>query len=499
VSIFVSFDGLSVLILRPSEVVIKTYLKFEHQGICITLKEYTKMATRPTQECPICIETFTGTTRKEIKCPYCQYGACLKCMKQNMLNQQTPNCMNCHVEFNREFIDMHMTKAFRTKELKQHRENVLLDREKSLLPATVPYAEQAKAQKKMEQDCAALMAERQKLYDEANKITQKIIERRNAYYYAERRRLGGEAGAPSTSGGPEKEKKAFIKACVVNGCRGFLSTQYKCGICDVWVCPHCHEVKEGQKDENHKCNPDLVESVKLIGKETKPCPKCAAAIFKVSGCSQIWCTECHTTFDWNTGREEVTTNIHNPHYFEWVRRNNNGEVPRNPLDVPHNHNPCGDNRLPHINNLTNLYRNNFHLGYMSAFLRCLVHIQNVELRTIRNELRVDPELDNRDLRVKYLMNEIEEDNWKKQLQKREKAKELMNAKRQVYEMIVQVGGEHLNQLAHTRQHADQIDIIIKNLSDIIDYYNEALKSVLDRFSSKAKGLMIDKRSWEFKA
>lgn len=451
-----------------------------------------------TQECPICIETFTSTTRKEIKCPYCQYGACLKCMKQHLLNQQTPNCMNCHVEFNREFIDIHMTKAFRTKELKQHRENILLEREKSLLPATVPYAESAKARKKMEQDCTALMMERQKLYDEAKKITQKMINIRNAYYIAERQRFGGGEGGASTN--QLIEKKAFIKACVVNGCRGFLSTQYKCGICDVWVCPDCHEVKDGQKDENHKCNPDLVESVKLIGKETKPCPKCAAAIFKVSGCSQIWCTECHTTFDWNTGREEITTNIHNPHYYEWMRRNNNGVVPRNPLDIPHNQqNPCGDNRLPRIYNITNFYATNPNLNKISSLLRCLVHIQHVEIRTMRNDLRADPEVNNRDLRVKYLMHDIEEESWKKQLQQREKAKELINAKCQVYEMIVQVGGEHLKQLAHTKQCDDQVDLIMTNLSDIIDYYNEAMKNVLDRFNSKAKGLIIDKIKWDFKA
>lgn len=81
-----------------------------------------------------------------------------------------------------------------------------------------------------------------------------------------------------------REKRAFVKACVVTGCRGFLSTQYKCGICDTWVCPDCHEIKNGQKDQEHVCKPETVESIKLIAKQTRPCPKCGTVISKVDGC-----------------------------------------------------------------------------------------------------------------------------------------------------------------------------------------------------------------------
>jgi len=269
-------------------------------------------------ECPICIETFTLATRKEIVCPYCNYKTCIKCMKQHILNQQNPNCMNCHIEFNREFIDLNMTKAFRTKELKQHRENILLEREKSLLPATIVYAEQEKARRNMEKECQDMEDRIKVLQQEIDMIRTNIIDRRREHYTTLTNGMVASTSQP---------RRAFIKACVVSGCRGFLSTQYKCGICDTWVCPDCHEVKSCQKDEQHKCNSETVESVKLIVKETKPCPKCGVVIYKSEGCHQMWCTECHTTFDWATGRETMTTNIHNPHYFEWVRRNNNGVVP----------------------------------------------------------------------------------------------------------------------------------------------------------------------------
>lgn len=438
-------------------------------------------------ECPICIETFTGTTRKEIVCPFCNYKTCIKCMKQHILNQQNPNCMNCHIEFNREFIDLNMTKNFRTKELKQHRENVLLEREKSLLPATIVYAEQEIEKRKMEKDCQALEDKIKELQNEIEVIKTSITRRRTLYYgVINNTRTNGMIASTS------QERRAFVKPCVVSECRGFLSTQYKCGICDVWVCPDCHEIKKEQKDEDHKCNPDTVETIKMIKKETKPCPKCGVVISKIDGCSQMWCVECHTTFDWNTGRETNTTNIHNPHYYEWVRRNNNGVVPRNPLDV----NPCADGRLPYVGSITGMYPNDTTTRRITSLLRILNHLRDYEV--VRNYVN-GIEAENRDLRVLYLVNEVSEDVWKRKLQQREKKKDFKLAKSQVCEMIITVAGQYMNEMANTRLHITRVLQIEKDLQKIVEYYNESMKNVLDRFNSKARGLYIDINNWGFAA
>jgi hypothetical protein len=77
------------------------------------------------------------------------------------------------------------------------------------------------------------------------------------------------------------EKRKFIKACPVTDCRGFLSTQWKCGICSIKVCNKCHDPIT---KESHICDEEKVASVALIAAEAKPCPKCSAMISKVSGC-----------------------------------------------------------------------------------------------------------------------------------------------------------------------------------------------------------------------
>ena len=42
-------------------------------------------------------------------------------------------------------------------------------------------------------------------------------------------------------------------------------------------------------------------------------------ISKIDGCNQMWCTQCHVAFDWKTGA--IQNSVHNPHYFEWLRKN----------------------------------------------------------------------------------------------------------------------------------------------------------------------------------
>lgn len=120
---------------------------------------------------------------------------------------------------------------------------------------------------------------------------------------------------------------AQSKPCPQQGCRGFLDSKHVCALCDAHVCEHCMVVIS---DGSHTCNPDDVETIKLLRKDTKPCPKCGEMIHKTDGCDQMYCTRCHTPFSWETGRVE-TGRIHNPHYLEMKRRDGLNVRPDIPL------------------------------------------------------------------------------------------------------------------------------------------------------------------------
>ena len=123
----------------------------------------------------------------------------------------------------------------------------------------------------------------------------------------------------------------FIHRCADSDCNGFVSSAWKCGICEKHTCAHCRELKSNRDDPDHVCNPDSVASVALLKSDTKPCPNCKIPVHKTEGCDQMFCTQCKRLWSWNTGKFE--TRGHNPHYLQWMRENHAGGMPREPGDV----------------------------------------------------------------------------------------------------------------------------------------------------------------------
>ena len=134
-------------------------------------------------------------------------------------------------------------------------------------------------------------------------------------------------------------KPRYVFPCPLNECKGFVDEKGNCPTCLKIICMKC----ETEKCDGHECDKELVETVQLLRKTSRPCPKCAVPIHKMDGCDQMWCTQCHTTFSYQTGNVEKGR-IHNPEYYRWIRENNNGVVPREQGDQPPG---CG-RAEPHI-------------------------------------------------------------------------------------------------------------------------------------------------------
>ncbi len=82
----------------------------------------------------------------------------------------------------------------------------------------------------------------------------------------------------------DTEKKKFVRRCTVTGCNGFLSTAWKCEMCENWSCPDCFEVKGLDRNAEHVCTADNLATAELLRRDTKPCPKCGEMISKIDGC-----------------------------------------------------------------------------------------------------------------------------------------------------------------------------------------------------------------------
>jgi len=193
--------------------------------------------------------------------------------------------MSCRRAWNDEFLDLNFTRAFRKGDYTKHRENILIDREIAILPTRQPRVEATL----MVRDIQQQQREINKELFAFEKLRSVIIKKSTALS-AKLARYSAEAeGRPPpawtlTEGEKKTERAKFIMKCPDGECRGFLSTVYKCGTCQKWACPDCLIVKGLDKDAEHTCDPGQKESVALIVKESRPCPKCGERISKIDGC-----------------------------------------------------------------------------------------------------------------------------------------------------------------------------------------------------------------------
>lgn len=366
--------------------------------------------------CDICTETFTKVpSRKQAKCPYCPIKACVKCTQTYLIGtHEDPHCMGCRKGWTREVLDSFCLITWLDKDYKHHRQTVLVDRERSRLPAAQIMAENMKEAEKRMPHLEAIKKELEEAHRQVALITNMLIDEQTRIA-ALKRGESIDEGTTSTEKAVT-EKRAFVMPCPATGCRGFLSTAYKCGICENYTCPDCREVKGAHKDTAHTCDPNTVASVQALKKECKNCPECGANIFRIHGCSQMFCTNCHTAFDWGTGKKVTHGAIHNPHYYDYVRQLNGGVMPRAAGDIP-----CGDG-LPGVWQFDRIMRgipasyNDLKNSLYSA-LRTINHIRHVE---IPNQTNHAEDTDNMQYNVQYLRGLITEKRWKQVLQTREK-------------------------------------------------------------------------------
>lgn len=255
------------------------------------------------KDCNICCEKFNRSNHKPVKCNYCDYDVCNTCTQKYLLDQiGDPKCMNCKTAWNREIMETNFTKKFYTTDYKKHREKVIFERQLSLLPETQPYVEIERIKYEYSKQISDVAAELTKVNRERrNLIIQNTyqmtpdehiahieklteIDKKIKCYELDINKLRRISNIRIGRDTVKAERREFVRKCPGTDCKGFLSTQWNCGLCKVKVCNKCHEIKK--EDAEHECNPDNVASAEMLMKECRQCPNksCSAMIFKIEGC-----------------------------------------------------------------------------------------------------------------------------------------------------------------------------------------------------------------------
>ncbi len=405
--------------------------------------------------CDVCCEKFNKIKHKKVECPYCDLKSCRSCSQKYILSShQDPHCMGCKTAWNREFVDSFCTKYFRNTELRRHRENVLFEREKALMPETQPEVERIINMRKLK---LILQSQRERLLElhyrntGENEITPEIRDlyrdMENTYRYLQELR--------SSQRDTISEPRTFVRKCPKEECKGFLSEEWFCGLCNVYYCKECNE----QLTEGHECDPEMVKTMQLLNKDSKSCPNCGTVIHKTDGCAQMWCINCHTAFNFTTGQIE-TGRIHNPHFIEFRRKNIGSRE--------HGDIPCGGS--PSFRELREHNATNTILQYsliIYQFERELIFMD-------------DRPANNLNFRIAYMLNEVTEEYFKTFLQRQEKFKEKVKDVSYVYEMVANTGGDLLRQYII---HPDRHDEIVGILCKLMEYTNDVFADIRKRYNS----------------
>lgn len=425
-----------------------------------------------TATCPVCIESYNRTTRKETECQYCHYSVCRSCLQQYLLNTtEDPHCMSCKKKWNREILDDMISKSFRNTTFKKRREALLLEREKALLPATQREAYRYKRLRE-------LTAAKRQLQHQLRAINDEYVN------------LNYERNTTT-------QQRSFTIHCPVENCRGYVSAgDWTCGTCNTLACRDCFSVK----GEGHECRPEDVETARTLRAETRSCPSCSTLIYRTSGCDQMWCTQCHTAFNWRTGQIAAGV-VHNPHFYEWQMRNG-PEARRAAGDVP-----CGG--LPDIYNLRHTLfdfygsinpqwvgRNRTYASLPEEIKdiyeihRTAIHIEQVTMPTYRVT-----DASNLQLRIDYLNNEITEEEFMHKLQQREKQLAKKREIHDVYEMfiftMVDMFRNLFNEIANKNYKVvDDLFKWFREVNQLKNFANEQFDKISKRYNNAVPKIQL---------
>ena len=460
-------------------------------------------------ECPCCCEPYNKGLNTAVKCEHgnCEYICCKTCIRTYLLGTTAdPHCMKCQKAWSDEFFVKNLNKSFTNNEYKDHRKKLLTEREITKLPETMTEAKNFETIEKLNEANKELRDKQKILKEEINKLQEEIYQNSRVI-------------ANVNTKNPVQKAK-FTLPCGAEGCRGFLSTAYKCELCGFYSCPKCLVVIGDKRvNENHVCDPNLVATTELIKNTTKPCPKCGERIQKTDGCDQMWCIECQTAFSWTTGLVDNGV-VHNPHYYQWHRDNNNGVVPRNPGD-----NCCNDDRMPHFYEIHRVlngfkeYSDPVKWAISKSEIRSLhqviSHIRWHEFASIRRQLRTNSDYKNE--RIYYLLNRIDKDEMMKKIIKKDKQRRKLVSLSHIVELLVNAGTDlfknledhFVNSLLGKLRNAslkkkkkevaeeayEFLTDIVNQFNNLLKYFNKEAKKISVTYGHKV--LTISKRTTNF--
>ena len=436
----------------------------------------------PAQECDVCAESCNKSSRKPLVCYKCECTVCRECLRKGLLDSiQDPHCIACKVPFDMEQVVQGGGNSWRFQTYRSHRQNILLDRVRAQAPALMPDVQTYK-------HLCDLRKQSQEAYAERARLKQRLSELENIRYMLVRQARHVESTLTNNYKNPNKKYWKFIMPCAKEGCNGFVSTAGKCESCEQYTCLNCHVFKGKERNEGHTCKQEDVDSVLEIKKNTRRCPECAVPIHRIKGCTQMFCTECHTCFSYRTG-EVYKTAVHNPERDRWMnagapeaRRKRKSSAMSSSSSSSSSSSVCQQS-LPDSHSMRpvhqflhryiNLVNPHIHPRSFLSIYNGIGHLESQFLPRCREYLQ---NMDNKMLRIHHVLNKIDDETMKKRLELEDRRRTHIRQIYQVSQLLHEVCVEAMHYI-RTHVGPDGIRSGLKQIEKIVNHTKARLYEI----------------------
>ncbi len=394
--------------------------------------------------CRICCFPFTKVKHQKIICPECGFDCCLECVKKYMLesSEETLRCMNCKkiwdiktmsqnfpIGFMRKYwlpksFDLYL---IHTKFLLQSETQEIVEYYRKVTEKILQIEEHkfliSKQHLESHWKNMVSLSKKERLHlqqshqEEILKLNRSIQRCKNEIKNLENGKLIENIGF-----------KEFIHACPAAQCKGYLSSDFKCLVCDMYTCPECFEYigekVSNEQEKNHVCDENILQNTQAIRRDAKPCPSCGVFIIRKSGCGTMFCTHCHVGFNWNNLHIIKKQRIENPHYYEYVEQHRSGallkkENGNNDMLLFFFNSPEALSRLIHTFSRNKMIKeiqsNKWRraIPTLEDYIDRMVSFHDRSMRFIRERSRDQTKA--RKLRFQYIVNQVYEIDWNRKL------------------------------------------------------------------------------------
>jgi hypothetical protein len=204
----------------------------------------------------------------------------------------------------------------------------------------------------------------------------------------------------------------------------------------------------------------------------------------------MWCVMegCGTAFSWETG-QIVTGKVHNPHYYEWLRRNGGGAAPREVGDIP-----CGgvptytqmNIRNRNTNSRDGEIQNN--VKWLMDLHRYINEMTDMTMPSVHRKFN-NRESSQREYGVQYLRNKITRVKWIDALYKIVRQEEKYRRYYQVLETLSVNVAEFLRYYVQGEDPA----VIRRSCEQVFQYANDECAKMKKQYNMTIPTLKVDQR------